>query len=123
MIQIQGSTKIYLRPGRTDFRKAINGLAALVHERMELDPYSGNYFVFCNRTKTMLKILYYDTNGFCLWHKRLEEDKFRWPKNESEVREMTREEFRWLLQGLDFYNAHPMRNYSAALEKNIAPDA
>lgn len=103
-----------MRPGRTDFRKAINGLAGMVHDQMRLDPYSGNYFVFCNRTKTMLKILYWDSNGFCLWHKRLEEDKFRWPKSESEAREMTREEFRWLLKGLDFYNAHTFKNYRAA---------
>ena len=114
MLQLGENTRIYLRPGRTDFRKAINGLAALAHEQMKLDPYSGSYFVFCNRTRTMLKILYWDMNGFCLWQKRLEEDKFRWPRSESEVREMTREEFRWLLQGLDFYNAHHARKYSVA---------
>ena len=103
-----------MRPGQTDFRKAINGLAAVTHEIMKLDPYSGNYFIFCNHRKTMLKILYWDINGFCLWQKRLEEDKFRWPKSEQEAREITREEFRWLMQGLDFYNAHHARTYSVA---------
>jgi len=114
MIQIRSAAKIYLRPGRTDFRKSINGLAAVVHETMKMDPYSGSYFIFCNRTKSMLKILYWDATGFCLWQKRLEADKFRWPKSESEIREMTREEFRWLLQGLDFFNAHAVKNYSIA---------
>jgi transposase len=81
---------------------------------MKLDPYSGSYYIFCNRTKSMLKILYWDATGFCLWQKRLEADKFRWPKSGSEVREMTREEFRWLLQGLDFFNAHAVKKYSVA---------
>jgi transposase len=115
MIQIKDNAKIFIRPGRTDFRKSINGLSALVTEVMKLDPYSGNYFVFCNRTKTLLRILYWDLNGFCLWHKRLEEDKFRWPRDEREVHEMTREEFRWLMHGLDFYNAHRDRKYSIAV--------
>lgn len=114
MIQIRENTRIFLRPGRTDFRKSINGLSMAVHEMMKMDPYSGSYFVFCNRTKSMLKILYWDATGFCLWQKRLEEDKFRWPRSESDAREMTREEFRWLMLGLDFFNAHTAKKYSVA---------
>jgi len=106
-------TRIFLRPGKTDFRKSINGLSVMVQEHMKEDPFSGHYYVFCNRTKTMLKILYWDKNGFCLWHKRLEEDKFRWPNVGSEVHEISREEFRWLLIGLDFYNAHKIRHYAS----------
>jgi len=113
MLHLRESIRIYLRPGKTDFRKSINGLSVIVQERMKFDPFSGNYFVFCNRTKSRLKILYWDRNGFCLWYKRLEEDKFRWPKTEDEAREMTREEFRWLLMGLDFYNAHKFRRYAS----------
>jgi transposase len=106
-------TRIFLRPGKTDFRKSINGLSVMVQEHMDEDPFSGHYYVFCNRTKTMLKILYWDRNGFCLWHKRLEEDKFRWPNVASEIHEINREEFRWLLLGLDFYNAHKIRRYAS----------
>jgi len=108
-------TRIFLRPGKTDFRKSINGLSVMVQEHMDEDPFSGHYYVFCNRTKTMLKILYWDRNGFCLWHKRLEEDKFRWPNVASEIHEINREEFRWLLLGLDFYNAHKIRRYASAM--------
>lgn len=115
MLSIKENARIFIRPGRTDFRKAINGLSAMVSEQMENDPYSGDYFVFCNRSKNMLKILYWDRNGYCLWQKRLEEDKFRWPRNESEVREMTMEEFRWLMDGLDFFNAHREKKYSIAI--------
>jgi transposase len=112
MLTLQKETRIYIRPGKTDFRKSINGLCVLVQEHMQGNPFSGNYYVFCNRTKTMLKILYWDRNGFCLWHKRLEEDRFRWPRTPEEVHEITREEFHWLLHGLDFYNAHKNRRYS-----------
>jgi len=112
MLNLQREARIYIRPGKTDFRKSINGLSVLVQEHMKYDPFSGNYYVFCNRTKSMLKILYWERNGFCLWHKRLEEDKFRWPNTAEEVHEINSEEFRWLLQGLDFYNAHKNRYYS-----------
>ncbi len=115
MLNLQRETRIFLHPGKTDFRKSINGLSVFVQEHMKEDPFSGNYYVFCNRTKNMLKILYWDRNGFCLWHKRLEEDKFRWPRIAEDVHEITREEFRWLLQGLDFYNAHKIRRYASVI--------
>lgn len=115
-MQLQNrETRIFLRPGKTDFRKSINGLSAMVQEHMKEDPFSGHYYVFCNRTKSMLKILYWDKNGFCLWHKRLEEDKFRWPNIAADIHEITSEEFRWLLLGLDFYNAHKIRRYASVV--------
>ncbi len=77
MLQLSKEMRIYLRLGRTDFRKSVNGLSMLVEAEMKLDPLSGNLFVFCNKGKSKLKILYWDRNGFCLWYKRLEEDKFR----------------------------------------------
>jgi len=113
MLALQENVRVFIRPGKTDFRKSINGLSVLVQEHMGGDPFSGNYYVFCNRTKSMLKILYWDRNGFCLWHKRLEEDRFRWPNLAAEVHEITVEEYRWLLQGLDFYNAHKFRCYAS----------
>lgn len=110
-----GEVRIYLRPGKTDFRKSINGLSMMVQEYMRENPFSGNYFVFCNRDKTMLKILYWDRNGFCLWQKRLEEDKFRWPNIATEIYEISKEEYEWLLLGLDFYNAHKIRRYKTVI--------
>jgi transposase len=78
---------------------------------MMMNATGGDLFVFCNRGRNKLKVLYYDRNGFCLWYKRLEEDKFRWPKNADEVMEITREELAWLLRGLDFRSAHRERRY------------
>ncbi|NJL30120.1 MAG: IS66 family insertion sequence element accessory protein TnpB [Thermoanaerobaculia bacterium] len=71
--------KIYVRPGVTDLRKQINGLANLVSEGMAGEPLSGNVYLFSNGERRLLKALYWDRNGFCLWHKRLERDRFPWP--------------------------------------------
>jgi transposase len=104
--------KVYLCLERVDMRKAINGLSILVKENMDLDPFSGHLFVFCGKNKKTLKILYWDKNGFALWYKRLEEDKFRWPTDPQTVLELSREEFSWLLKGLDFRSAYKERRYS-----------
>jgi transposase len=66
------NAKIYLALGVTDMRKAIDGLAVLIAGKMHLDPLSGSLYVFCNRSRTIIKALYWDRNGFCLWQKRLE---------------------------------------------------
>lgn len=105
--------RIFIRPGRTDFRKSVNGLSLMVQETLGKNVLNGDLFVFCSRSRNRIKILYYDRNGFCLWYKRLEEDKFHWPKNPGEVMELTWEELAWLLRGLDFRSAHRMRKYDA----------
>lgn len=63
--------KIYIALGSTDMRKSIDGLSILVSEKLNLDLFSGHMFVFCNRKQNILKILYWDRNGFCLWHNYL----------------------------------------------------
>ena len=99
------STRVYVAPGSTDMRKAINGLSILVESRLRLDPFSGHLFVFCNRRRNNLKILYWDRNGFCLWQKRLEKDNFKWPQSEKQAFEIDRRQLSWLLEGLDFQQA------------------
>jgi transposase len=108
--------KVYLAPGATDMRKAINGLSVIV-EQLELDPFSGHLFVFCNRRRTILKILYWETNGFCLWQKRLEKQTFKWPKTEAEVMQVGQRELRWLLDGLKITQrgAHRQLYYESVL--------
>lgn len=70
--------QVYLHKQPVDFRKSINGLSLLVEQEMQLSPFSGALFVFCNQQRTRLKVLYWDSTGFCLWYKRLEKDKFRY---------------------------------------------
>ena len=93
--------RVYLATGATDMRKAISGLSILVGERLKLDAFSGHLFAFCNYRRTMVKILYWDRNGFCLWQKRLEKERFFWPANAFEVKEIQVHQLRWLLDGLD----------------------
>ena len=94
-------TRIYLAVGSTDMRKAINGLSILVEDQLELNPFSGHLFVFCNRRRNMIKILYWDRNGFCLWQKRLEKHFFTWPESRQQVLQLDARQLSWLLEGLD----------------------
>ena len=113
MILKEYGLRVFLAPGFTDMRKSINGLSVLV-DNLELDPFSGHLFVFCNRRQNILKILYWDRNGFCLWHKRLEKHHFNWPRSIADVREIEPRSLGWLLDGLklDQPMAHSSLKYS-----------
>lgn len=110
-------TRIYLAVGSTDMRKAINGLSILVQEQMELDPFSGHLFVFCNRSCNIIKILYWDRNGFALWQKRLEKHFFSWPKSSEQVMQIDPRQLSWLLDGLniDQLTKHKELNYQTVI--------
>ncbi|MBD1584897.1 IS66 family insertion sequence element accessory protein TnpB [Pseudoalteromonas sp. S16_S37] len=102
---------VYLHRQPVDFRKSINGLAAVVEQEMATSAMTGNVFAFCNKSKDKLKVLYWDKTGFALWYKRLEKDKFKWPNKESdEVIVLTAEQWQWLLSGLSVI-AHKPLNY------------
>lgn len=113
MLPLDSNVRVFMVLGHTDMRKAINGLSAMVAGHLELDVFTGNLFVFCNRSRTIVKVLYWDHNGFCLWQKRLEKHRFAWPKSAEEVLELGHRELRWLLDGLDpsQINGHPALNY------------
>ena len=93
--------KVYLALGATDMRKSINGLSILVQDDLNMDPFSGSLFVFCNRRRTIVKVLYWDKSGFCVWMKRLEKQLFKWPSSAEEVLEIDRRQLDWLLDGLE----------------------
>jgi transposase len=105
--------QVYLAVGVTNMRKQINGLSILVEQHLSLDPFSGDLFAFCNRRRNMIKILYWDRNGFCLWHKRLEEHLFKWPRSADEAIKISSQQLDWLLDGLDFTSAHQRLQYQA----------
>jgi transposase len=105
-------SRVYLAIGSTDMRKAINGLSIMVEQHLAQNPFSGDLFVFCNRRRNMIKILYWDRNGFCLWQKRLETEKFKWPRSADEVVMIGPRELNWLLDGLDYTSAHRRLSYS-----------
>lgn len=95
--------RIFLSPGATDMRKSFNGLSGLVRSNLAADPLSGDLFVFCNRPRTRLKILYFDSSGMWVFAKRLERGTFAWPASAPSTGriEMRYEELLLLLDGLD----------------------
>ena len=98
---ISGITNIYCVTGVTDMRRSIDGLMAISRDTYQMDPYARALYLFCGRRRNTLKALYFDRDGFCLLYKRLDgTGHFQWPRNASEVRPLTRQEFRWLMEGL-----------------------
>ena len=93
---------IYLYRDPVDFRKAANGLALIVEQQMELSPFSETLFVFCNKTGDKVKILtvYWDKTGFCLWYKRLEKERFKWPRKYAHtMMKLSEDKWQSLLSG------------------------
>jgi transposase len=109
------NARIFVRPGATDMRKHINGLAAIVEGTMKGSPLSGDLFLFANRHRSVIKVIYWDRNGFCLWLKRLEKDRFPWPDDEEAAREITKDEVAMLLRGIDFWREHKELHYATML--------
>lgn len=102
--------RVFLCLGSTDMRKSINSLSILVEHDLEGQLEDGDYFVFCSKSKRIIKILYWDFNGYCLWQKRLEKERFKWPVTDEDLKEITQQSLDWLLQGLDIKQAHERLN-------------
>ena len=100
MLKELSAENIYIVCGHTDMRKSIDGLAAIVQQQYKLDLFSSSAFLFCGRRRDRLKVLLWEADGFLLLYKRLEDGKFNWPRSEQEVRNLTREQYIWLMQGL-----------------------
>ena len=95
-----GADHVYIACGYTDLRRGIDGLAELVRQQFRLDPFSNTMFLFCGRKRDRIKALYWEGNGFLLLYKRLEQGVYQWPRSESEARELTPQQYRWLMEGL-----------------------
>lgn len=99
---------VFIHKDPVDMRKAINGLSALVQEAGRGDLMGPHLFVFCGKRRDVIKVLYFDKSGFCLWQKRLEKEKFAWPrKSTSEIVDISSEQFAWLLDGYDIWKMKP----------------
>ena len=84
-----GADKVYLACGYTDLRKGIDGLATMVQQQFELDPFTNTLFLFCGRKRDRIKGLYWERDGFILLYKRLEQGAYQWPRSEAEVKLLT----------------------------------
>ncbi|MBR3536507.1 MAG: IS66 family insertion sequence element accessory protein TnpB [Oscillospiraceae bacterium] len=97
---VSRAERIYIVCGYTDMRKAIDGLAAIVQQNFRLDVFSGSLFLFCGKRCDRIKALLWEEDGFVLLYKRLENGKYKWPRDSDEARQITPQEFRWLMEGL-----------------------
>jgi len=111
---LRKDARVFVQLGFTDMRKQINGLSTIIQVARPEGPFDGSYYVFCGKTKKVIKILYWDKTGFCLWLKRLERENFPWPHHESELTGITRNEIRLLLRGIDIWRAHKEVKYAVA---------
>jgi transposase len=93
---------IWLYPKPIDFRKQMDGLVILVSSHLDLNPTSGQIFLFRNRSANKIKLLWWERNGFWLCYKRLEQGKLQFPSKSDTALLLTGEQFSWLLSGLDF---------------------
>jgi transposase len=91
---------VFLRVGFVDLRKGVLGLSALIDREFVKDGRKA-LFVFTNRARSRLRILYWDDTGFAYWHKALEQERFKWPKSTDVEVELSWQELRWLLSGVD----------------------
>jgi transposase len=98
-IRLSDLGQVYLVCGKTDMRQGIDSLAYLVKSQFNLDPFSGQVYLFCGGRKDRFKALYWDGQGFWLLYKRFENGKLTWPSNEEEVKALTSEQVDWLMKG------------------------
>jgi transposase len=109
MIDILGSlSQFYIRCGYTDLRKQIDGLVAIVQSQVEME--EGALFLFCGKRADRMKGLFWDGTGYVLIYKRLTNSRFQWPRNEEDLKRITQQEYRWLMEGLSIYQKKAIRS-------------
>jgi len=114
VLSLPPSVRVFLCTEATDMRKGFDGLAALAGEVFEADPLSGHLFVFRNRKRDRVKILYWDRSGYCLWYKRLEAGRFHLPWSEDGALEVCWADLSLLLEGIDLRGAKRRKRFSLA---------
>jgi transposase len=111
MLNLPPSVRIWLATKPTDLRKSFDGLAELVRQQIQLDPFSGHLFVFRNKRADRVKLLYWDDDGYAIWYKRLEVGTFRFPTSEDGRVSMRAADLQMLLDGVDLDSVKRRRRY------------
>lgn len=110
MLVPPGPIRVLMATKPIDFRKGMNGLAALVQEQLKTDPFGGVIYVFRAKRADRIKLLFWDGSGVCLFCKRLEDGKFRWPRIEDGVMRLSAAQLSALVEGLDWTRMHARRS-------------
>jgi transposase len=112
MLSFRPGTRIFISTEPTDMRKGFDGLSAIVEHAWGDSPLSGDLFVFANRRQTLLKMIYWDADGYAIWYKRLERGNFRIPPPTAEGRiELTAARLAMILEGIDIKNVRKRKRY------------
>jgi transposase len=111
MLGLSPATRVYVATGAVDMRKGFEGLFGIVRDTLSLDPLSGHLFLFANKPRTRLKILFWDGSGFWVCAKRLEKGRFAWPRGDGESLRLRGDELAMLLGGLDWSAAKRRRGW------------
>lgn len=106
--------RILLCSEPTDMRRSFNGLSAMAKNQLGENPLEGQYFVFVNRRKTMMKVLYFEPSGYCLWSKRLEQGQFPVPSSESGRRWLSWSDLQLILDGIVVQKSRKLKRYAHA---------
>jgi transposase len=124
MMHLPASVRVYLCASACDMRRSFDGLHAMVTQTMELDAFAGHLFVFANRRRDRIKILYWDRDGFAVWAKRLEEGTYAMPFDAGVIggekrREITAAELGAILSGIDLSQAKRRKRYRRGIAEAL----
>lgn len=111
MIGFDSQAQIWLYTEPVDMRKSFRGLSALVRNQLRRDPLSGQYFVFVNRRKTLMKVLYFTPTGYCLWSKQLEQGRFQVRASASGQRALSRTDLQLLIDGIEVQKRRQFKRF------------
>ena len=107
----ESATKVWLYQVPTDMRKSFNGLAALVKHKLNENSLSGDLFIFVNRRLTLMKILYFDRNGYWIWYKKLEQGTFQLPTTSEEKTQLNYTQLKLIIEGIDLSSIQQRKRY------------
>ncbi|MCP5414895.1 MAG: IS66 family insertion sequence element accessory protein TnpB [Chromatiaceae bacterium] len=119
MLIPESQVRIWLYGSPTDMRKSFDGLSALVRTRLAEDPLSGQLFVFINRRRTQLKVLYFDRGGYCVWAKRLEQGQFH-PLGAGDKHRLEWTELKLILEGIDLRSIRRFKRYRHPVQEGVS---
>ena len=118
MLMLPPSVRIHVARDPVDMRKSFDGLAARVQFALAHDPLAGHLFVFRNRAGHLMKILYRDRSGWCLFAKRLERGRFRWPEADATTLEIEAGDLACLIDGIDLRSVRRVRRWEPVANRN-----
>lgn len=119
---LQSVNRIYIAYGPTDFRKQTSSLCSIIKDTFKMNPYDKSAYIFCNKKRNSIRVICYDKNGFILAQKTLldtENMKFQWPKNEKELKNISKQQLSWLLSGLKIEQKNSFKDIELNIENTV----